>query len=303
MSTWNDLSNDLTQAIQAVGKSVVTVQAGGGRTASGIVLDENTVVTTARAVADEEKIRLWVSPDQPFDATLAGIDPGTDIAVLKADAKPVPCPVFTDTTQLAVGQLVLAVGRTWRGNLVASSGILSGLMGEWNTIRGEKIDAFIRPDLTLYSGFSGGALIGADQKIVGMNTTALRRGTPLTIPHATIKRISAILIEKGYIPKPYLGVGLQPVRVPESLKRNLNLTQNAGALVVHLETGSPADKGGLLLGDILLQIEEHNFGEEGTVSVVFRLAPNQNASIRGIRGGQKFSSTVFCRRARGDRHE
>jgi len=165
-------------------------------------------------------------------------------------------------------------------------------MGEWHTFRGKKIDAFIRPDLTLYSGFSGGALIGADQKIIGMNTTALRRGSPLAIPYATIKGTAAILIEKGYIPKPYLGLGLQPVRVPESLKKNLNLTQNVGALVVHVEPSSPADKAGLLLGDVLLRIEERNFGEGETASVVFRLAPGQNASILGIRGGQQFSSTV-----------
>jgi len=291
MSTWNDLSNELSQAIQAVGKSIVTVQAGAGRTASGIVLDEKTVVTTARAVADEEKIRLWISPDQPFNASLVGIDTGTDVAVLKADGKLVP-PAFEETPQLAVGQLVLAVGRTWRGNLVASSGILSGVIGQWHTFRGKKIDAFIRPDLTLYSGFSGGALIGADQKIIGMNTTALRRGSPLAIPYATIKGTAAILIEKGYIPKPYLGLGLQPVRVPESLKKNLNLTQNVGALVVHVEPSSPADKAGLLLGDVLLRIEERNFGEGATASVVYRLAPVQNASFLGIRGGQQFSSTV-----------
>jgi len=292
MSTWNDLSNELSQAIQAIGKSIVTVQAGVARTASGIVIDEKTVVTTARAVADEEKIRLWISPDQPFSGSLVGIDSGTDIAVLKAEARLAPSAAFAETPRLAVGQLVLAVGRTWRGNLVASSGILSGVMGEWHTFRGKKIDAFIRPDLMLYSGFSGGALIGSDQKIIGMNTTALRRGSPLVIPYSSIKAIAAILIEKGYIPRPYLGLGLQPVRVPESLKKNLNLTQNVGALVVHVEPGSPADKSGLLLGDILLRIEEHNFGEQGTASIVFRLAPGQNASVLGMRGGKQFSSTV-----------
>src|SRR5213075_495147 len=124
MSIWNDLSNELSHAIQAVGKSIVTVQAGGGRTASGIVLDEKTVVTTARAVADEEKIRLWIFPDQPFNASLVGTDSDTDIGVLRTDAKVAPPAAFAETPQLAVGQLVLAVGRTWRGNLVASSGIL-----------------------------------------------------------------------------------------------------------------------------------------------------------------------------------
>ncbi len=292
MGTWNELSNELSQAIQTVGKNVVTVQPGGGRTSSGIILENDTILTSAHAVSEGENIRGWTSPDKPFKATLVGRDPGTDIALLKADAKLSGAAKFAENPQLAVGQLGVAISRTWRGNLVASAGILSGLMGEWHTHRGKKIDAFIRPDLSLYHGFSGGALIGADQKIIGMNTSALRRGSPLTIPYATIKRVTSILLEKGYIPSPYLGLGLQPARLPESLKQKLNLTQNAGVLVVYVESGSPADKAGVLLGDVLLKIADRNFAEQGTTSILSTLAPGQSVSVAGIRGGQAFSSTI-----------
>jgi S1-C subfamily serine protease len=200
--------------------------------------------------------------------------------------------MFAEDPTLEVGQLVLAIGRTWRGNLVASSGILSGLMGEWHTRRGEKIERFIRPDLNLYSGFSGGALVGADSKVIGMNTDALRRRSSVAIPYSTIKRVAAVLREKGHIPKPYLGVGLQPVRVPESLMQRLNLTQNVGALVVHVDSTSPADKAGLLPGDILLGVDEQTFGHHTPTSLVFRLEPNRDAKIAGIRGGQQFSTTI-----------
>ena len=293
MGTWNELSNELSQAIQDVGKSIVTVQPDGGRTASGIILDEETILTTARAIADARTIRVWTNQEKTSNASLIGTDSGTDIALLKPEMKIGTPAVFAESPKLAVGQLVLAVGRTWRGNLVASSGILSGLMGEWQTFRGRKVEAFIRPDLTLYSGFSGGALIGGDHKIIGMNTGALRRGAPLTVPYATINRIGAILREKGYIPRPYLGLGLQPVRVSESLKQKLNLTQDVGALVVHVESDGPADKAGLLLGDVLLRVDSHSFGEQGTASVVFRLSPTKEARIEGVRGGQQFASTVL----------
>ncbi len=293
MGTWNELSNELSQAIQTVGKSIVTVQPGGGRTSSGIILENDTVLTSAHAVSEGENIRGRISPDQPFAATLVGRDPGTDIALLKADTKFSGAAKFAENPQLAVGQVVIAIARTWRGNLVASAGILSGIMGEWHTHRGKKIDAFIRPDLTLYHGFSGGALIGADHKIIGMTTGALRRGSPLTVPYATINRVTSVLLEKGYIPSPYLGLGLQPARLPESLKQKLNLTQHAGVLVVHVEPGSPADKAGVLLGDVLLKIADRNFAEQGTTSILSTLAPGQSMSVAGIRGGQAFNSTIL----------
>ena len=293
MGTWNELSSELSTAVEEVGESIGTVQAGSGRTASGIVLEEQLIITTARAVAEHEKVRVWMSPDKPLNATLVGIDSGTDIGLLKLETKTGRPALFADDPNLSVGRLVLAIGRTWRGKLVASAGILSGVMGEWYTSRGTKIEAFIRPDLNLYSGFSGGALIGADRKVIGMNTRALRRGSPLAVPIATVKRIGAVLREKGYFPKPYLGLGLQPVRVSESLKEKLNLTQDVGALVVHVDSEGPSDKAGLLLGDILLRVDDTDFGGHGAASVVFRLTPNREAKIHGMRGGQQFLSTVL----------
>ena len=292
MATWSELSNELHKTVQAVGKSVVSVQAESNRTVSGVVLDEHTIVTTASVINHGEKIRVWVSPDQQADASVIGRDRGTDIALLKSDQQVGSPAVYAEDPKLEVGQLVLAIGRTWRGNLVASSGILSGLMGEWHTPRGEKVESFIRPDLNLYPGFSGGALVGADSKVIGMNTDALRRRSSVAIPYNTIKRVAAVLREKGHIPKPYLGVGLQPVRVPESLAQRLNLTQEVGALVVHIESASPADKAGLLPGDILLGVGERTFGHQGPTALVFQLEPNRDAKIAGIRGGQQFSTTI-----------
>ncbi len=292
MATWNELSTELSQAIQAVGKNIVTVQAGGGRISSGIILDDHTILVAAHSISERESIRGWISPDQPFSASQVGRDSGTDIVLLRSEAKLDGAAKFAENPQLAVGQLVVAIARTWRGNLVASAGILSGLMGEWHTHRGKKIDAFIRPDLNLYRGFSGGAIIGADQKIIGMTTSALRRGSPLAVPYATIKRVTSVLLEKGYIPRPYLGLGLQPVRVPESLQQKLNLTQRVGVLVAHVESASPADKAGILLGDVLLKIADRNFGEEGTTWILSALNPGGAATLEGIRGGQQFKSSI-----------
>ena len=291
MGTWSQLSSELSEAVQQVGESVVTVQAG-ARTASGIVLDDNTVLTAAHSLSEEGKLHAFQTPDHIVDATLVGRDYGSDLALLRIESKLGTAARFESDPQLAVGQLVVAIGRTWRGKLVASAGILSGLMGEWNTHRGKKIEAFIRPDLTLYRGFSGGALVGADQKIIGLTSGALRRGSPLAVPYATVQRITAILREKGYVPGPYLGLGLQPLRVPESLKQKLNLTEQVAALVVHVESASPAETAGVMVGDVLLAVGDRHFGEERTVSILSRLTPGQKASIVGIRGGHRFTSNL-----------
>ena len=301
MGIWNQLSDEMSQTIQKVGESIVGVQTG-GRTVSGIVIDDNSIITSAHAISEEVNLRAFLTPDQSVSVAVAGRDYGCDLALLRAEGKIGVPAVFAQNPKLAVGQMVVAIGRTGRGNLVASAGILSGLMSEWHTYRGKKIEAFIRPDLTLYRGFAGGALVGADKKIIGLSSAGLRRGSPLAIPYATIQRVAPVLGEKGYVPAPYLGVGLQPLRLPESLKQKLNLTEKAAALVVHVEPGSPAEAAGLMLGDVLLAIADGHFGEERTVSILSRLVPNQKASVAGVRGGQKFTANLVIGerpRARG----
>lgn len=301
MGIWNQLSSEISQTIQKVGECIVGVQAG-GRTVSGIVIDDNSIITSAHAISEEVNLRAFLTPDQPVSVGVAGRDYGCDLALLRAEAKIGAPAVFAQDPQLAVGHMVVAIGRTGRGNLVASAGILSGLMSEWHTYGGKRIEAFIRPDLTLYRGFAGGALVGADQKIIGVSSTGLRRGSPLAIPYATIQRVAPVLREKGYVPGPYLGLGLQPLRLPESLKQKLNLTEQTAALVVHVEPGSPAEAAGVMLGDVLLAIADGRFGEERTLSILSRLAPNQKASVVGIRGGQKFTANLVIGerpRARG----
>src|SRR3974390_3241158 len=106
MGIWDELSSELSNAIQDVGKSVVTVQASGGRRASGIFLDEQTIVTTARAVADHETIRVGVSSQKPLNGTVVGSDSETDIGLLVLETKTGTPAVFSEGPKLAVGQLV-----------------------------------------------------------------------------------------------------------------------------------------------------------------------------------------------------
>ena len=239
---WSKLSNDLAEVSAAAGKSVVAVQ-GTRHPSSGIVIAKDAVVAASHAVRRDDEISVITAPGQRLSARVTGRDPSTDLVVLRLqqplDAPPVR---WASTSNLRVGEFVLALARTRRGHIVASSGILSGLInGPMRTWRGGEIDQFIRPDLTMYSGFSGGPLVNSQGEILGMNTAGLHR-SGITVPSATVQRVSAELLEKGGIQRPYLGLAMQAAPLPESLRTRLNLTASEGLLVVHVEPGSPADK-------------------------------------------------------------
>jgi S1-C subfamily serine protease len=181
---------------------------------------------------------------------------------------------------------VLALARTRRGHIVGSSGILSGLInGPMRTWRGGEIDQFIRPDLTMYPGFSGGPLVNSQGELLGMNTAGLHR-SGITVPSATVQRVSAELLEKGGIQRPYLGLAMQSALLPESLRTRLNLTASEGLLVVHVEPGSPADKAAIFLGDVLITLAGKPAADIDSVQDILRSQkPGDSVEASLIRGG------------------
>ena len=153
---WAALSNELADAAATVGECVVAVQ-GGRHPSSGICWSNDVVVTANHALRRDEEIAVITSAEEGVQARVIGRDPSTDLAVIRLQhATKAPSVTWGDAARLRIGDLVLALGRTRRGNIVASSGIVSGLMGAWRTWHGGRIDQFIRPGLTLYPGFSGG---------------------------------------------------------------------------------------------------------------------------------------------------
>lgn len=284
-SVWATLSNELAEASSAAGKSVVAVH-GRRHPSSGILWSTDAVVTTNHALRRDEDISVILAPGQSVPARVVGRDAGTDLAVLRLQ-QPVEAdaPRWGDAAKLRIGELVLALGRSWRGNIVASSGIVSGLIGRWRTWRGGELDQFIRPDLTLYPGFSGGPLVNAQGEIVGLNTAGLHR-SGIAIPAATVARVVAELLEKGRIERPYLGLAMQPVTLPESLRTSLNLIPGEALLVAHVEPGSPADKGGVLLGDVLVEVEGKTVADTDSVQELLRsLKVGQTIGLNLVRGG------------------
>ena len=247
-------SEQISAAATQAGASVVTVHARRRIPSSGIYWRDGVVVTVDHAIQYEQGITFLSSGGKPIEAKLAGRDPATDLAILKTEGSDGSLPQFGDPTQVKLGHLVLALGRTRQGNLVASSGIIGGLSGESRTWRGGRLDQSIRLDLELYPGFSGGPLVNVEGKILGVNTSGLGGGRPLAIPNTTVNRTVEQLLAKGYVPRPYLGAALQPVRIPDSVRSSLK-SSAGGLIVLHVETGGPAEKAGIVLGDVIVELE------------------------------------------------
>jgi len=248
------ISNELASAAENVGSSVVTVHARRWMPTSGIEWKKGVVVTVHHGVQRDEDIKVLLGGERVVSAKLAGRDPSTDIAVLRIEEGSSGAPDLGDSTSLRLGHLVLALGRTRRGDLVASSGIIGSISGEWRNRRGGSLDQHIRLDLALYPGFSGGPLLNAQGEVVGINTQGLGQGRAVTVPVATVNRVVEELLKTGRITRPYLGIAMQSVEVPENMRSKLPAETRAGLLVVHVDNGGPAEKAGVFLGDVLFEV-------------------------------------------------
>jgi len=283
------LSNDLAAAVDTVGRSVVAIHARRRIPASGVVWQPGVVVAAHHTIQRDDDISVTLHDGTTAAATLAGRDPSTDLAVLRLpDGTASAPPVAPSAETPRVGQLVLALGRPG-SSVTASLGIVSALGGEWRTWQGGTIDRFVRLDVAVYDGFSGGPLVDATGRVAGINTSGLARATALTVPSATVSRIAGQLLARGHIARGWLGIATQPVRLPAALQRSLGTQAEAGLVVVNVEPDSPADRGGLLIGDILLALDDRAVSDPG--------------DVLGALGGDRIGQPAALQVARGGRAE
>ncbi len=134
-----------------------------------------------------------------------------------------------------VGEVVLAVGRSALGDISASAGIIARLGSGWRTWRGGQMDSLIRPDLQLYVGQSGSALVNEGHRVLGINSSALARNAVITVPATTIDRVVDAILERGHVPRPFLGAAMQAVPVPEAQRSHFAEGVDEALLVLHVE--------------------------------------------------------------------
>ncbi len=245
------LSNELAGAVERIAPSIMAVHARRRLPSTGIHWRPGVVVTAEHTVRAEEGLSVETADGRSRPATLVGRDPGTDLAVLKVTDLDGPPGPLGDDGALRVGHMVLAMGYGPR----ASWGVISALGPRWRTWRGGEIDRLVRLDLVLYPGFSGGPLIDAAGHVVGLNTSGLARDSRLAVPVTTVARVVDELLRQGHVSRGYLGIGMQPVRLPDGLRAALGLPGDGGLIVVTVEPDGPAARAGLLLGDVLVALD------------------------------------------------
>jgi S1-C subfamily serine protease len=249
-----ELSDNLANLVESVQPSIVRVSGRPRYGATGIVWSADGLIVTAHHVVDrDEDITVGLADGRDLPATLVGRDPGTDLALLKVDATDLT-PASFATTPARIGHLVLALGNPHGDQAMASLGVVSAVGSTLRSWRGGSIEGVIRSDVTLYPGFSGGPLLGANGEVIGLNTSNLARGLAVAIPHAVLARVVEALSSGRGTKRGYLGVATQPVRLPDGLRAAIGLTQETGLLIVNVEPESPAEKAGLMLGDTLVGV-------------------------------------------------
>jgi S1-C subfamily serine protease len=289
---WSGLSKSIAETIEAVQDSIVTVHGGGRSTSSGVVWRPGVVVTVRHGLRRSDSLQAAQHGD-PVPATLAGVDAGTDIAVLRVDNSVGKSVEAIGSQPVRVGEVVLAVGRSAAGDISASAGIIARLGSSWRTWRGGQMDRLIRPDLQLYVGQSGSALVNEGRRVLGINSSALARNAVITVPTATIDRVVDAILERGHVPRPFLGAAMQAVPVPEGQRPHFAAGVDEALLVLHVEANAPAAAAGMLVGDVVLSVDGqpvHNVHD-----VQHRIAGLKIGSpvaVSVIRGGVKIDLTV-----------
>jgi S1-C subfamily serine protease len=292
LSSLQSLSDALAQAVQKAGAATVMVNGRRRMPASGIAYAANLILTADHTIEREDDIPVLLPDGSQVSASLAGRDPGSDLAVLRL--KQAAASIAEPATEEArVGQLVLALGRPSEDGLQASLGIVSAVGGPVRTGRGGLLERFLRADAIPYPGFSGGPLVDAAGRVVGLNTSGLARGASLAIPAGLAWQVADSLAKHGSVRRGYLGVRSQPVELPAAQQGALGREQATGLLLVGVEQGSPAEAGGLMVGDIIVGIAGSPVGDpdELLARLVGQIV-GQPAQIQVLRGGQPQSITV-----------
>lgn len=247
-----NLSNALAATVESAGPSVVRVEGRRRGPASGVVWSADGLIVTTHHVLEGDDIKVGLPDGNKVKATLVGRDPTTDLALLRAETTGLTPAAWGDTDAARVGHMVLALGRPGE-SVRATLGIISALGKSWQTPSGGRVDRYLQTDVVMYPGFSGGPLVDSESHVLGINTSALLRGISLTIPTLTVRQVVETLLTHGRVRRGHLGVAAQPARLQGDLPKQVG--QETGLLLISVEQGSPADKGGLLMGDTIVVLD------------------------------------------------
>jgi S1-C subfamily serine protease len=278
-TTLASLSNDIADTIDRVAGSIVAVEARHRVGSTGFYVRPH-LVLTADHTLESDDIEIVSAGGATEAATIVGRDSSTDLALVRT-ASAGTVLTFAPADAARVGAIAIAVARDDDGDIAATMGVISAVGGAWRTWHGGEIDRFLPPDLALYPRFSGSPLIDANGAAIGMNTGGLSRRESITVPAATIERVITALLERGHIARGYLGVALQQVHLPEAFGGGY------GAVVIGVDPDGPADRAGMMLGDVITGAEGTPSDLEDLHATIASAPIGAPLAVDVIRGGVK----------------
>lgn len=284
MNNLHELSETLASITHETSKYVVSVKTGARFGASGVVWQPGVVVTTLSTLRRENDTRITLPGNDEVAATLAGQDPGTDVAVLRFEGESATRGEFASDPK--PGHFALAVGRSETTGPNVALGVVSAIAKPWQTWQGGKLDRYIRLDINLYAGGSGAAVVDTQGRLIGIGSGVLSRIAPLAIPATTVDRVTRELLSHGSVSRAWLGVAVQPVPVPSAHAETM-ASSSHGLIVLSAEPGTPAATAGVLVGDILLSIGGTLVPDPMELRAALGShAAGENVTVSLLRGGE-----------------
>jgi S1-C subfamily serine protease len=256
---WEAISSHGAILAEQTGKAVVAVEAGNRIAASGVHWKSGVIVTASHLVRRAAEVEVILPDGSRVNGTVAGSDSTTDLAAVRIE-KSANLGILPLASGAKVGELVLAVARSGRGELSASAGIVARVGGPWHSWRGGQIDRLLRADVRLYPGQSGSALVNGRGELLGINSSVLARESVITLPPETVDRVVQELLDRGHIARPYLGIAMQEVPLPQEWRASAGLDQEHGLLVTHVAPDGPAKHAGISLGDLVVSVDAQPVG-------------------------------------------
>lgn len=277
------ISGEIERIAENTGRSVVSVGSGRGN-GSGIVWDEHTVVTAYHVVRGAEEVSIGTEDGRKLIAKVTGRLRRSDIAVLTVDAPLTPIQKG-DSDGLKAGQFVLALANPWASRTSVTSGIITGAnrsIGGW---WGMTIENAVITDARVNPGYSGGPLVDASGRLIGMNVAYFsKRG--IAVPVNTISKVVLRLTEGKPFRRAYLGIVSNPVALPEEISSDQRVGQEAGVMVLSVEDGTPAKQSGLAFGDVILRFNgKGTSSSEDLTGLLGEEAIDQKVKLSVLRGG------------------
>ncbi|RLA45208.1 MAG: serine peptidase [Gammaproteobacteria bacterium] len=266
-----------------------------------IISSDGFILTNNHVIGNAHEISIRLSDRRDYKGTVVGVDPRSDLALLKIDATDLPTVTFAGPDNLKVGEWVVAIGSPFGLDFSASAGIVSAIGRSIPTARGEDYVPFIQSDVAINPGNSGGPLFNLQGEVIGINSQIYTRsggsiGLSFAIPVNVALEVVAQLKDKGYVDRGWLGVYIQDV--DKNLAESLGLKKSSGALIAQVEPGSAADKAGMMAGDVVIKFNGQPIDQASDLPhAVGLIAPGKKVPAVVVRKGKerKLNVTVGAR--------